>query len=67
MIKKISGEILDDFSFVPVFYDIARTGRKLWVSIYFRVTTDTVSVRDIQAADNRLNEKNFTKHSRCVL
>lgn len=57
MIKKISGEILDDFSFVPVFYDIARTGRKLWVSIYFRVTTDTVSVRDIQAADNRLNEK----------
>ena len=29
----------------------------LWVSIYFRVTTDTVSVRDIQAADHRLNEK----------
>ena len=49
------------FSFVPVFYDIARTGRKLWVSIYFRVTTDTVSVRDIQAADNRLKRKKFHK------
>lgn len=35
--KKCSGSILQDYAFNPVFYDIARTGRKLWVSIYFQV------------------------------
>lgn len=56
-IKEISGEILENYSFTPVFYDIARTGRKMWVSIYFQVEADSIYVEHIQKANKSLNEK----------
>ena len=56
-IKKISGKILEDYAFIPVFYDIARTGRQLWISIYFRVAADAVSVKNIQEANERLSSR----------
>lgn len=56
-IKELSAEIFADYSFLPVFYDIARTGRKMWVAIYFQVEADTVSVKQLQEANQRLNHK----------
>lgn len=56
-IKKVSGKILEDYAFTPVFFDIARTGRQLWISIYFRVTADTISVKNIQEANERLSSR----------
>ena len=56
-IKEISGKILETYSFTPVFYDISRTGRKMWVSIYFQVEMDSICVKYIQEANKSLNEK----------
>lgn len=56
-IKEISGKILENYSFTPVFYDISRTGRKMWVSIYFQVEMDSICVKYIQEANKSLNEK----------
>lgn len=56
-IKELSGKILEDYSFTPVFYDISRTGRKMWVAIYFRVTSDTICVKNVQEANARLNNQ----------
>lgn len=56
-IKEISGKILENYSFTPVFYDISRTGRKMWVSIYFQVEMDSIRVKYIQEANKSLNEK----------
>ncbi len=56
-IKEISGKILENYSFTPVFYDISRTGRKMWVSIYFQVEMDSICVTYIQEANKSLNEK----------
>lgn len=56
-IKEISGKILKNYSFTPVFYDISRTGRKMWVSIYFQVEMDSICVKYIQEANTSLNEK----------
>ncbi len=56
-IKEISGKILENYSFTPVFYDISRTGRKMWVSIYFQVKMDSICVKHIQKANKSLNEK----------
>ena len=56
-IKEISGKILENYSFTPVFYDISRTGRKMWVSIYFQVEMDSICVEYIQEANKSLNEK----------
>lgn len=54
-IKERSSEVLRHYSFTPVFYDIARTGRRLWIAIYFRTEADFVSVSDIQEASDCLN------------
>ena len=56
-IKEISGKILENYSFTPVFYDISRTGRKMWVSIYFQVDMVSICVKYIQEANKSLNEK----------
>lgn len=56
-IKEISRKILENYSFTPVFYDISRTGRKMWVSIYFQVEMDSICVKYIQEANKSLNEK----------
>ena len=56
-IKDISGKVLKSYSFTPVFYDIARTGRKMWIAVYFHVSTETVSVQSIQEANSCLNEQ----------
>ena len=55
-IKELSGSILKEYSFTPVFYDIARTGRKMWIAIYFQVDTDMVCVNHIREVNQRLNK-----------
>lgn len=54
-IKETSGIILKNYSFDPVFYDISRTGRQLWIAIYFRTEEDTLRVCEIQKANTELN------------
>ena len=54
-IKQISEGILKDYAFTPVFYDIARTGRKMWVSIYFQISAELLSVQDVHAVNHKLN------------
>ena len=53
----MSGSILQDYAFNPVFYDIARTGRKLWVSIYFQVPEKLIRVHEIHEASRELNAR----------
>lgn len=56
-IKKISDEILKDYGFSAVFYDIAKTGRRMWIAVYFQTDTDCVSVNKIGAANQALSSK----------
>lgn len=55
-IKALCGPILDRYQFTPVFFDITRTGRHLWVAVYFRVETDRLAVRDLADAGKALNK-----------
>ena len=36
-IKQICTESMENYAFSPVFFDITRTGRHLWVAVYFKV------------------------------
>lgn len=56
-IKELSGAVLCDYPFTPVFYDISRTGRRLWIAVYFQSESDCISVRDVQEATDRLNRQ----------
>lgn len=56
-IKELSGAVLCDYPFTPVFYDISRTGRRLWIAVYFQSESDCISVRAVQEATDRLNRQ----------
>ena len=51
-IKDICDGILERYEFEPVFYDITRTGRHLWVSIYFEIQDRALDVRDLKSAES---------------
>lgn len=43
-VKEISHHILDDFQYTGTFYDVVLTGRRMWISIYFKPKSDVVSM-----------------------
>ena len=42
--SEISHHILDDFQYTGTFYDVVLTGRRMWISIYFKPKSDVVSM-----------------------
>lgn len=56
-IKEITQEVLKPYQLEQTVYDIIKTGRKIWVSIYFRTSSDIISVAMIQKARLELEGK----------
>ena len=50
----------------PVFFDITRTGRHLWVAVYFKIETGSLKVQDLSDALDSLNEKAREKFQECT-
>ncbi|NCB41408.1 MAG: cation transporter [Clostridia bacterium] len=53
-IKEIGQSVLPLYHIEPTVYDIIKTGRKLWVSIYFTNQNDLISITAIKKAHNEL-------------
>jgi predicted Co/Zn/Cd cation transporter (cation efflux family) len=53
-IKETGQNILNEYHLEQTVYDIIKTGRKIWVSIYFKSTDDMVSIAMIKEARARL-------------
>lgn len=56
-IREICTEILESQQFSPVFFDITKTGRHLWVSIYFKISGDTLSIHQLEQTTQRVNKQ----------
>lgn len=54
-IKERCRPILAQHRFEPVFYDMTKTGRHLWVAIYFRIDTDNLAVQELSEALQAVN------------
>ena len=54
-IKGICEPILDQYGFCPVFFDITKTGRHLWVAVYFQIKSDSLQVTDLSEALDAVN------------
>ncbi len=55
-IKKICDAILEQYHFKPVFYDVTRTGRRLWAAVYFEIPDESVfSVEVLRQAIAEVN------------
>ncbi|NBK97857.1 MAG: iron transporter [Erysipelotrichia bacterium] len=53
-IKERTKKVLLNYQFDPVFYDITKTGRRIWVSIYFTTSHDTMSFIELELANKEL-------------
>lgn len=56
-IKAICNEVLTPFAFDAVFYDITRTGRKLWIAVYFKISEDCLYIDTLEKASAQLNAR----------
>ena len=57
-------DALDAFS--PVFFDITRTGRHLWVAVYFKVSSATLAVEQLKKATEEVNQKISSQLEECT-
>ena len=55
-VKAMCQSTLDAYHFEPVFFDITRTGRHLWISIYFSIRGNVLRINDLKDASAKLNE-----------
>ena len=54
-IKADVNHALAESEFEPVFYDITRTGRYLWVAVYFTIDGPTLSMEKLQRATEKMH------------
>ena len=47
-IKECANDIFDDYAYEITFYDIIQTGRKLWIEIYVRSTSNMLNITQLQ-------------------
>lgn len=55
-IKEISNEVLLPNGFVPVFYDITRTGRRLWIAVYFEIFEESLPIIKLEEVTFQVNQ-----------
>ena len=65
-IKQTCTESLENYAFSPVFFDITRTGRHLWVAVYFKVSSDTLAVEQLKKATEEVNQKISSQMEECT-
>ena len=65
-IKTLCNPILEKYQFSPVFYDVTKTGRHLWIAVYFQIATESMSVQDLESALRQVNEQVKGKYQECT-
>nr|WP_317325847.1 cation diffusion facilitator family transporter [uncultured Flavonifractor sp.] len=65
-IKALCAPVLDRYQFSPVFFDVTRTGRHLWVAVYFQIGADTLTVHDLEEATKTVNREMTAVFPECT-
>lgn len=65
-IKAQCAPILAQYRFEPVFYDVTKTGRHLWVAVYFHVQGESLALRDLEDALHQANQALQACFSECT-
>ena len=64
-IKILCNPIMEQYHFKPVFYDITKTGRHLWIAVYFQIETDVLAMKDLATALKSVNEVVTAEFEEC--
>ena len=54
-IKEICETSFSKYDFESLFYDVTRTGRHLWVSVYFTIQEETLSLEELRDATEQID------------
>lgn len=65
-IREICHRVLKESSFDPVFVEVTRTGRHMWVEIYFKTTAESLAVRELARVTQRMNEEVNKEYEECT-
>lgn len=65
-IKDICNSVLEKSRFQPLFFDITKTGRHLWVGIYFSVEGDCVYLQELKQMTEELNRSLANSFENCT-
>lgn len=65
-VKAICNPILDEYNFNPVFFDITKTGRDLWIALYFRIEAASLEVASLSSAVSKVNKIMQEKFQECT-
>ena len=65
-VKQISSQVLAPYGFTPIFHDVIRTGRFLWVSVYFTIPGQALPLADLRTASRQLNQALGEQFENCV-
>ncbi|MFR9273637.1 cation transporter [Clostridium sp. AF15-17LB] len=55
-IKEIITPVLDAYGYDRLYFDIVRTGRKLWISVYITFDRDEISISRFKIVQNLINQ-----------
>lgn len=64
-VKILCNPIIEQYRFKPVFYDITKTGRHLWIAVYFQIETDVLVMDDLATALKSVNEAVTAEFEEC--
>lgn len=65
-VKEICEHVLQDTDLHAVFYDVTRTGRRMWISVYFAVSKDYLHVETLGNITNQINAELAEQFDNCV-
>ena len=66
-IKVLCQTILKNYEFIPVFDDVTKkTGRHLWIAIYFQIEEEMMVVDDLDKATKAINGQLQQKYLECT-
>lgn len=65
-IKTLCSPIMEQYQFTPVFYDITKTGRHLWIAVYFQIKSDVLAINDLANAIKSVNKAVTAEFEECT-
>lgn len=64
-IKDICTDIMTEYHYNPVFFDITKTGRHMWVSVYFETPDKIINVEQFKEASDTISKQVSERFDNC--
>lgn len=65
-VKELCEKILDQYRFASLFYDVTRTGRRLWISVYFTIPQSALELEQLRQATEQVDRELSDAFENCT-